>query len=388
MGMMFKSVCTHFADVNPGPIEYPPLRPFPSDVIQLEGVERLFEDDPGFKGPESFAFSEDGSLYTGLADGRIVRVLNLDATPTYTTIARTGEDVEGCGTLDMEEVCGRPLGLRWDPTHPGHLLVADAYKGLLRVDVTAKEAVVAVLVSSATKGLTLVNDLDVTADGRFVFFTNTGRFPRNQIHKNLAEARPTGQVWVYETATQTARVLVDALVMPNGITLTHDNSALLVCTAFVGLHRVDVPAGGLDSLSSEQPPRLLEAVMVNNDIQGSVDNIRRFMPPDASIGRGGGTYLVGLGSKRSSPFFLPQMLAPFPTLRRLVSFIGLETITSLIPRACLLLEVDSHGKELRTFMDQTTTCYWASEAELGNSDWLYIGSWRTPFLARAKFSGM
>ena len=451
VGMVIKSVSQKLTDVDPAPMEYPPLRPLPFDAQPLEGVERLFEGDEGFRGPESFAFdSATGSVYTGLADGRIVRMFGLghgthsssssssssssdgeDVKRGFETIARTGDDHEACGTLAAEPTCGRPLGLRWDRSFeppetgtgesPGgssrklrKLLVADAYKGLLRVDVV--DGAVEVLVdpvdpNTGARRLTLVNDLDVSADGRFVFFSDTGRFPRNEIHKLLVEGRPTGSLWCYDLARGRARVLVPELVMPNGVTLTHDGAALLVCSTFLsGLLRVELPGGGsaeglaawFESQAEGGQEEEVEeggsgegsgaaaaatggfvakAVLVNDDIQGTVDNIRRHN--DSGKGNGKGTYLVALGSKRSTPFSLPQFLAPFHTIRRLSSLLGLETITGLVPRSCLVVEVDDRGRELRTLTDASKTCYWASEAEVIGG-WLYIGSWRTPFLARAR----
>jgi hypothetical protein len=41
------------------------------------------------------------------------------------------------------------------------------------------------------------------------------------------------------------------------------------------------------------------------------------------------------------------------------------------------------GQVLRTLRDPTATAYWVSEAE-EHGNYLYLGSWRSPFLARAK----
>ena len=55
------------------------------------------------------------------------------------------------------------------------LLVADAYFGILRVN-TASGNVTTVLATGAEHpDLTLLNDLDVTADGATAYFSNTGQ---------------------------------------------------------------------------------------------------------------------------------------------------------------------------------------------------------------------
>jgi len=94
------------------------------------------------QGPESFVFNPDGSFYTGLSDGRIVHVWTSDACatsseahdtstsssstgstcsnlvekPRYEVVARTGVEMAGCGALELEPTCGRPLGMRRLPS--------------------------------------------------------------------------------------------------------------------------------------------------------------------------------------------------------------------------------------------------------------------------------
>ena len=109
------------------------------------------------------------------------------------------------------------------------------------------------------------------------------------------------------------------------------------------------------------------------------DNLRR-VPSDGS---GPGTYLVALGSKRSAPFSLPQFVAPFLKLRSLMAFLDLETVTALVPQSCIAVEIDDNGKVLHHFQDLEKKCVWPSEFEV-HGGYLYIGSWRTPYVARAK----
>lgn len=109
------------------------------------------------------------------------------------------------------------------------------------------------------------------------------------------------------------------------------------------------------------PGTTLPVHVVQSDLQGTPDNIRRHtrkrtvLPSpsssssalgssDMSFQRGKvennlekqqeGTYLIALGSARKSPFNLPQFLAPYPTLRMIASLLSLEATTALIPKVC------------------------------------------------------
>jgi hypothetical protein len=379
---------TFLATIDPAPLSFPPLRKL-NVTAHIIDIEKFFEDDPAVVGPESFVLNDDGSFFTGTARGDILKVFlpsphDLKGVARYEEVARTGPAVDrsGCGALANEAACGRPLGMRRDPSRPvGHLLVCDAYQGLLRVDTAS--GLVVTLVDAVSHGLALVNDLDVSSDGKLAFFTSTGRFPRNEIHRNLIEARPGGAVWVVDLATGAARPLVEGLTMANGLTLTFEGDALLV-TVLQGLVRIELPADlAVRVASGEGLPLTTAAKLVQNDLQGTPDNIRRF-----AHGRRSGSYLVALGSKRASPFNLPQFLAPYPSLRKLSSLLGLEPLTALIPKAGLIVEVDAHGQVLATFQDPLASVFWLSEAESlpGDDLRLLLGSWRGPFVARARLA--
>ena len=66
-------------------------------------------------GPEAIAFSEEGIMYTGNEDGRII------------VMSRNGSN-----PYDFVNTGGRPLGLKFN--HQGDLIVADAYSGLLSIN--------------------------------------------------------------------------------------------------------------------------------------------------------------------------------------------------------------------------------------------------------------
>ncbi len=130
----------------------PPRRPARSRASTgtrpLPPVRRI--DLPGL-GPEDVVVDAAGQVFTGLADGRILRVLPADG--SFAVVADTG---------------GRPLGLELLPD--GGLLVCDARRGLLRVDTGSGD------VSVLAGGFTFCNNAAVAPDGTVYFTASSARF--------------------------------------------------------------------------------------------------------------------------------------------------------------------------------------------------------------------
>ncbi|MBE1043152.1 SMP-30/gluconolactonase/LRE family protein, partial [Escherichia coli] len=93
------------------------------------------------------AVDSQGRVYAGLADGRVVR---LDASGKVETFVDTG---------------GRPLGMDFDAA--GNLILADAWKGLLRIDPQGKVETLATEADGVPFAFT--DDLDIASDGRIYF---------------------------------------------------------------------------------------------------------------------------------------------------------------------------------------------------------------------------
>lgn len=72
----------------------------------------------------------------------------------------------------FEQLCGRPLGLRFDPK-TGNLYIADAYYGLL---VVGPEGGLASPLATHVDGqpILFANDLDIHKNGS-IFFTDTSK---------------------------------------------------------------------------------------------------------------------------------------------------------------------------------------------------------------------
>ncbi|MCD9560899.1 hypothetical protein HAX54_019722 [Datura stramonium] len=145
-----------------------------SEIIQLKGAV----------GPESIAFDPKGEgPYTGVADGRILGRQGSSWTDFAVTFSE--EELYLALAPEMEHVCGRPLGLRFD-TKTGELYIADAYFGpscwtnrrtsypispkirrLMKYDKSTKE--VTVLLS----GLAFANGVALSKDRSFVLVAET-----------------------------------------------------------------------------------------------------------------------------------------------------------------------------------------------------------------------
>ena len=159
--------------------------------------------DAGGMGPEDVVVLDDGSLVTGLADGRIVRI----SAETVTTITNTN---------------GRPLGI--EQFADGRLLVCDARRGLLAVSLDGQ---VEVLVASGSHNLHVCNNAAIAADGRIFFSDSTQRYREDQARIDIGENIPTGRL-LCRYPDGRVEVLLEKLLFANGVVLSADNSFVLV----------------------------------------------------------------------------------------------------------------------------------------------------------------
>ncbi|RLN89031.1 hypothetical protein BBJ28_00024292, partial [Nothophytophthora sp. Chile5] len=204
-------------------------------------AETLFVDEA--VGAEDLAVSADGVAYVGMADGRIASFTDA-AEMTLRNFSRTGRDVPGCGSLDMEPTCGRPLGLVFASAAPFAkflkripdatlfaddqvLLVADAYKGVLLFDAKGKRTLLFSRVGD--EHTQFLNGIAVVPTTGEVFVTESSRrFQRNNVVLEFLERMPTGLLLRFEPNSGRVTIAASALGFPNGLTLDHDGRGLLV----------------------------------------------------------------------------------------------------------------------------------------------------------------
>mmetsp|Transcript_11505 Transcript_11505/g.28336 ORF Transcript_11505/g.28336 Transcript_11505/m.28336 type:complete len:388 (-) Transcript_11505:117-1280(-) len=353
---------------DPEPISAHPLRELAPDR-RLEAAEHLFPGE--VIGPEALVVEADGSLITGLADGRIVRLFTdtEDGRMKYDSLGRTGEDDPNCGKdIDLEPKCGRPLGLHL--TNGGKaLLIADGYKGLLSLDLESRTF--SVLATNASDGtpLQLLNSVQENEGGSVIYITDTStEFQRRRIFWAVFSGKPTGRLLAYHHSNKSLEVVIDNLFMPNGLTFDHDNKCMLIALTISSDVLRYCPDEGMERLS-----------IFASDLPGTLDNIHKYVDPES----GRRVYLLGLGSKRAKPFSLLTFVAGLPNLRRWICGLPIpyEWLYKLVPKIGMLAILNEEGKLIGTLQDPKGRTYWVSEGIVTNGS-LWLGSWLAPHIAR------
>jgi sugar lactone lactonase YvrE len=181
---------------QPPPVDPLPDLPAPSiTVVPLPG-----------NGPEDVVVDAAGQLWTGLEDGRIVRIPTEGGEPTV--IADTG---------------GRPLGLH--VARNGRVLICDSHRGLLALDPTS--GALEVLVESVDfRQLKFCSNVTETPDGTIYFTESTSDFGFEHFTAPIVQARARGGLFRLDS-DGTVTTLLDGLYFANGLTPTADGSALV-----------------------------------------------------------------------------------------------------------------------------------------------------------------
>lgn len=161
----------------------------------------------GGMGPEDVVVDADGQLWTGLADGRILRI-SPDGSER-SVVANTG---------------GRPLGLH--VARDGRVLICDCDKGLLALDPSS--GTLSTLATSVDgRALGFCSNVTETSDGTIYFTESTSAdFGFEHFLGPFLEARGRGSLFRLD-ADGTVTTVVSGLYFTNGVTVTADESAVV-----------------------------------------------------------------------------------------------------------------------------------------------------------------
>jgi len=359
--------------IEPCPVLLPPYQPMEGPLAPnnlLSNPTLLFKDHqrkeneyPSHLRAEAFAEDGHGGFYSGLGDGRIVHFVNLnqEGTPpsfTMETIIRTGSYSSQCGTLEMEYVCGRPLGLQFHPK-TGHLFIADT-RGLLELDL---ETNVLKTIATEFEGvpLRLINSIAITKNGKLYFTDSSSKWSRSQVFNELIENCGYGRLLSYDPDTGKIEKLLDSLFFPNGIQLTPSEDALIFAETTryrISKYYLTGPKKGSTELFTETP--------------GFPDNIKYSHESDV--------YWVGL-TRRAPPISMLDLLYSTTWFRKYFAKIFPTSFILLYnPPSGMVVAINQEGKIVKSLFDPSGEIQFVSEVAEQNG-YLFIGSWRNDYIA-------
>ena len=260
------------------------------------------------EGPEDVTKGPDGFFYTGLQDGRVVRFREGGGAPE--TIVNTN---------------GRPLGMHFD--RKGHLIVADAFRGLLSI---SPDKTITVLADTAGgERLLFPDDLDIAPDGVIWFSNASQRYDQRHWQAELLETSGTGSLLSYDPANGKTTVALSGLMFANGVAVGPKGDYVLVTeTLAARITRLWIrgPNAGRTDLFLALP--------------GYPDNISF---------NGGGVFWVGLVVRRSA--FLEHTW-PRPFLRKVLMRLPKAFLSRRNSAAySWIIGVSTDGRVLHNYQD-------------------------------------
>lgn len=292
------------------------------DKVSIFGSARL-------QAPEDIVIADDGTVYTGLANGDLVS-FNVTAPEQVSVIANTG---------------GRPLGVRLDKQK--NLIVSDAVKGLIKV---TPEGEISVLVDEYQgKRLRFVDHHDIAENGDIYFSDASARYDLSTYLYDFLEASATGSIYRYSPDTgETVRIISD-LFFANGVALGPDDAFLLIAEtgkARILKHYLKGPEKGLTTIFANNLPAMPDNLSFNGD----------------------GTFWAGMVSLRD---WRVESLASFPELRRIMAALP---VSWLEPRSFygFVIGFDVNGNVVANFQTQDT--YTSITTAYEHDGKLYLGS--------------
>lgn len=209
-------------------------------------------------GPEHIAIGPDGKLYAAMESGNLLRM-----------------DPDGGRREIFANTGGRVLGFDFDAG--GRMIAADPMKGLLVVAADGRVAVLVDRVSASdpvryANSVVVAPDGTIyftDASTRFAPVEWGGTYQASVL--DIMEQSASGRVLAHDPATGSTRVVVRGFSFANGIALSADGRALFVSeTGRYRIWKIDVRARDLDVQSGSPQARAL----IDN-LPGYPDNLMR-----------------------------------------------------------------------------------------------------------------
>ncbi|MGB5812736.1 MAG: SMP-30/gluconolactonase/LRE family protein [Polyangiales bacterium] len=308
----------------------------------LQGME-LFET-PQSHGPEDVAVDDEGRVYVGVEEGKILRY-----------------SPDGASVEVFAQTGGRPLGLDFDVD--GNLIVADALKGLLSVDENGE--ITTLCTEAGYHAFGFVDDVDVDSQNVAWFSDASYKWGEGQVMYEVLESAPNGRLVKHDINTGVCEVVASELHFANGVAVSPDETYVLVNeTMRYGVKRVHV-----------RGPKEGQIEVFVNNLPGFPDGISK-SPDD--------TFWLALYSPRDT---LLDSASERPWFRKLIHRIP-SALQPKPRRHPFLIEFDEDGEILRTLQDADGARFSMTTSAEQAGDWLYVGSIAEPSWGRIQVSSL
>ncbi|GAM17453.1 hypothetical protein SAMD00019534_006280 [Acytostelium subglobosum LB1] len=205
---------------------YAPNTKLDTDIKFIEGPH----------GAETVAFSKHGDMYFSNKAGEIryIEAELLDGHISNNMSTYSGVANRTIGKLLVQ--AGRPVGMYIDAED--RLLVADAVKGLLRVDLETRDVNILTSGANGTK-LIFLDDVKTGPDG-MIYISDSARIGP-LMDKNgdwniltsatfaIASSKPDGRLLSYDPQTKETKVLMQGIRFANGVLVDPTGNSVYVC---------------------------------------------------------------------------------------------------------------------------------------------------------------
>lgn len=327
-------IAAHYFYAGPAPALEGVLAP--NDALaacEILGVDEI-------SNPEEFELDAQGRVYSGTADGTIVRLTARDGgAHSVEVYARPG---------------GRPNGISFDPE--GRLLVSDGWDvGPSWIDPDGSVSPFPLEHGQASA---------IGSDGTIYLprYANAGRSDNLMVDVllRISEAAPDGELLAYDPGTGETKILMTGLIWPDGVALSAAEDFVVVG---------EVSASRLQRYWLEGPKAGTQEVFAEN-LPGVVDGL-------ASDGEG--LFYASLPVRRSP---LLDWFHRHPGVKnqaaKLLSPRLADLVLSSTPGAArgyaLVLVIDEDGQIVRSLHDPSTNIGPGVNTAEPHGEFLYIGS--------------
>ncbi|KAJ6996905.1 hypothetical protein D5086_010455 [Populus alba] len=317
----------------------PPLKALKKNDHMLQGSELV-----GFKQliePEDIAYdSNSGVIYTSCADGWVKRVTINDSVAD--TIVES-----------WVSTGGRPLGLALG--HDNEVIVADAFKGLLKISGEGKVE----LLADEAEGVKfkLTDAVDIAEDGTIYFTDASYKYNLLEFFWDLLEGKPYGRAISYDPVTKETKVLAHNLYFANGVVVSPDQQYVVFCESFM---------------------RRCRKYYIQGKKKGSLETFIDNLPglPDNIHHDGHGHYYIALASEITVALDLAHK---HPFLRKLMGIYTKYIGEINMWKNGGIFIVDLEGKPMEHYYDPGLALI-SSGIKIGNH--IYCGSIVRPYIFR------